>query len=219
MKSPSQSAHLIVWGAVILVMAWIVMSFVNERASQEADAPAHNIEKKQALPVYKTLDPFTLTNQAGAEVTLEDYKGSIWVADVIFTRCPGPCAEMTRRMKSLQDVLAGQEDVRLVSLTTDPDFDTPEVMRRYALTFDANLDQWDFLTGPKPEMKKVLEKNLMQTGIEKDEEHRESENDLFIHSTMMVLIDKEGRIRGTFETLKPEALVQLLSAIELLKTE
>lgn len=79
------------------------------------------------LPVYGSVADFTLTNQDGAPVSLADLRGHVWVANVIFTRCPGPCLKMTRQMKELQQALAQDSQARLVSLTTDPDFDKPAV--------------------------------------------------------------------------------------------
>jgi protein SCO1/2 len=122
------------------------------------------------------------------------------VADVIFTRCPGPCAKMTARMADLQASIPAKWPVKLVSLTTDPEYDTPEVLGRYATEFHADSRRWDFLHGEKPAIADLAVKNLKLVVLDKEEE-RESVNDLFIHSTTLALVDKHGRLRGSFESM------------------
>src|SRR6266487_6271797 len=86
-------------------------------------------ERTRALPVYGKIADFTLTNQNDQAVSLTNLRGQVWVADVIFTRCAGPCLKMSRQMKDLQDALPAKSQFKLVTLTTDPDFDTPSVLR------------------------------------------------------------------------------------------
>jgi len=152
------------------------------------------------LPVIGTLDDFTMTNQSGQTVRRADLLGKVWVADVIFTRCPGPCARMTARMADLQASIPAKWPVKLVSLTTDPEYDTPEVLGRYAAGFHADPRRWDFLHGEKPDIAGLAVKGLKLVVLDKEEE-RESVNDLFIHSTTLALVDKHGRLRGSFESL------------------
>src|SRR6185312_4303537 len=73
----------------------------------------------QPLPVYAQVADFSLTNENGAVVSLADLRGHVWVGDIIFTRCPGPCLTMSRHMKELQDALPASSNARLISLTTD----------------------------------------------------------------------------------------------------
>src|SRR5581483_12246485 len=77
------------------------------------------LQRRQSLPVLASVADFSLTNQTGAAVSLADLRGKVWVADIIFTHCPGPCLRMTRQMKELQDELPKESSTRLVSLTTD----------------------------------------------------------------------------------------------------
>lgn len=152
------------------------------------------------LPIIGTLDDFRMTNQSGQTVRRADLLGKVWVADVIFTRCPGPCAKMTARMADLQTSIPPHWPVKLVSLTTDPEYDTPEVLGRYAAEFHADPGRWDFLHGEKPAIAELAVKGLKLVVLDKEEE-RESVNDLFIHSTTLALVDKHGRLRGAFESV------------------
>src|SRR6516164_374359 len=106
-------------------------------------------EKRPQLPIIGQIADFTLTNQDGQVTTLASLTNHIWVADIIFTRCAGPCPRMTAQMKTVQDRLAPDSNVRLVTLTTDPGFDSPEILKRYGERVGADFNRWTFLTGTK----------------------------------------------------------------------
>ena len=157
-------------------------------------------QRNRRLPVYSQVADFALTNETGRAVLLADLRGRVWVADIIFTRCPGPCLRMTKQMKELQDALPPESGAKLVSLTTDPDFDTPPILFAYAQKFGADLNRWTFLTGTKKEIGNLAISGLKLSAIEKNPQERESETDLFVHSTIFVIVDKSGQLRGIFET-------------------
>src|SRR5436190_9840313 len=104
-------------GLLLLLMTIALAALVAELKSRAS--------KHRHLPIYGQVSGFTLTNQLGSAVSLRDLAGHVWIADIIFTRCPGPCMRMTRQMNELQAALPPRTQARLVSLTTDPDFDTP----------------------------------------------------------------------------------------------
>jgi len=153
-----------------------------------------------APPVLGQVADFSLTNQNGQTVTLANLRGHVWVADIIFTSCAGPCPRMTKQMQELQDGLPSGSEARLVTLTTDPNTDTPAVLKSYAARFGANPDRWIFLTGTKKEIAALAIGSLKLTAIEKKPEERENPQDLFIHSTIFVVVDKQARLRRVFET-------------------
>lgn len=156
--------------------------------------------RAQALPVYGQVSDFVLTNQDGQAVSLSNLLGRVWVADIVFTRCAGPCPRMTQKMARMQEALGPDNDIGLVTLTTDPEFDTPEVFRAYAQRFGADTRRWMFLTGSKAQIARLAIDSLKLTAVEKRPEERESPEDLFIHSTIFVVVDRQGRLRGIFET-------------------
>jgi len=152
------------------------------------------------LPKLGQVQDFRLTNQSGQLVTLPDLRGRVWVADIIFTRCAGPCPRMTRQMKEIQQALPVVSQARLVTLTTDADFDTPPVLKAYADKFGADTNRWIFLTGDKRQIANLAIDSLKLTAIEKKPEERQAPEDLFVHSTIFVVVDKQGWLRGVFET-------------------
>jgi protein SCO1/2 len=182
----------LVWGGLLLLVTLLLVGLLFQIRSR-----AH---AREALPVLGQVADFTLTNQAGRVVSLADLRGHVWVGDIIFTRCPGPCMKMTRQMKELEKALPAGSNVKLVTLTTDPDYDTPAILKTYSERFSADPHQWTFLTGTKDEIRKLGIDSLKLTAIEKKPEEREESNDLFIHSTIFVLVDRKGQLRGVFQT-------------------
>ena len=167
-------------------------------------APVYSRAKRSALGSFGTVQPFTLTNQLGETVTLQTLRGKVWVADIIFALCPGPCPKMTEEMAELQNAFATNQPLRFVTLTTHPEHDTVAKLKEYAERFSADPSRWFFLTGPKREIVANLAAgSLKLSAVDKDKEFQENENDLFIHTTMFVLVDKEGKIRGFYESLEP----------------
>lgn len=152
------------------------------------------------LPVIGQLADFSMTNQLGQTIRRADLLGQVWVADVIFTRCPGPCAMMTTRMADLQASIPEQWPVTFISLTADTEYDTPEVLRGYAEDYQADALRWNFLHATKPAMVDLAVNSLKLVVLDKEQE-RQSANDLFIHSTTLALVDKHGRLRGSFESV------------------
>ena len=198
--------------ALLLLLAFFLVSL-------RLHARLHN-----PLPVYGQVADFALTNQNGQDVSLASLRGQVWVADVIFTRCAGPCLKMSRQMKELQQSLPETSQVKLVTVTTDPDFDTPSVLKTYAQRFGVNSNRWVFLTGTKKAVMDLAVGSLKLTAIEKKAEERETPVDLFIHSTIFVIIDKRGQLRGIFETsgegINPEEIKgEILDAAERLERE
>jgi protein SCO1 len=155
---------------------------------------------KHALPVIGQIADFTLTNQDGKITTLADLTNHVWVADIIFTRCAGPCPRMTGQMKQLQDALPNSSETKLVTLTTDPDYDTPPIMKRYGERFNADFNRWTFLTGTKSEIANLASGSLKLSAVPVKLEDQKSGADLFIHTTIFVVVDKHAQLRGIFET-------------------
>lgn len=151
-------------------------------------------------PIYGTVDDFTLTNEEGQATTLADLTNHVWVADIIFTRCAGQCPRMTAQMKTVQDGLAQDDNARLVTLTTDPDYDSPEILKRYGQRFGADFDRWMFLTGGKNQIAGLAGNSLKLGSTPVAPANQKTPVDLFIHATIFVVVDKHARMRGIFET-------------------
>lgn len=193
LNQQARKVEWLIYGGLLLLIGTLLLAFM--LASIKVHAALG-----RPLPAYGAVDNFTLTNQNNRLVHLTGLRGRVWIADIIFTRCPGQCLRMTAQMKQLQDALPAASQARLVSLTTDPDFDTPAVLKAYGQRFGADPSRWIFLTGSKSELAKLAIDSLKLTVIEKKPEERDSPQDLFVHSTIFVVVDKHGQLRGTFET-------------------
>jgi protein SCO1/2 len=217
-RPTSKPLQWLVFGILFAVIAIIFALFARQRfTTTAANATTANSESKP--PVYAVLRDFALTNQNNTVITLDDLRGKVWIADIIFTRCPGPCRRMTKDMARLQDLWPKETPVRFVSLTSDPEYDTPAILKRYAEEHKADLSRWDFLTGTKKQIIDVAVDNLKLVRVEKEERDRDSANDLFIHSTTFMIIDKRGQIRGVIETDQPDSLTKARDLVEQLLHE
>jgi protein SCO1/2 len=193
MADNSQPLPRTLWVGLILFFGLLslayLLSFAELRSAQ-----------KKPLPVIGQIADFTLTNEVGSVTTLADLTNHVWMADIIFTRCAGACPVMTRQMRQLQDALPPASSARLVSLTTDPDYDSPVILQRYASHYAANSNRWLFLTGTKAQLAGLAAGSLKLGATPVASADQKTPVDLFIHSTIFVAVDKHARLRGIFET-------------------
>jgi protein SCO1 len=198
-----------VWALTGLVLVGLTVSTFALRARLGAEP----------LPVLGEVGDFRLTNQLARVVTEADLRDQVWVANIIFTRCPGICPVMTQNLARVQAGLSGRDAVRLVSLTADPEYDTVEVMRGYAEGYGADPVRWLFLTGEKADLYEFAVKGLKLTAMETEPTERVVDDDLFVHSGTFVLIDRNGRLRAAFDGTEPGVSRQVLAGIKRLLRE
>ena len=162
------------------------------------------------LPSYAVVPDFTLTDQTGAAFeSATKLNKNIWVADLIYTSCPGPCPRMSSQMHQVQTALASIENVRLVSFTIDPKTDTPPVLKEYASHFNAEPGRWFFLTGAEDKLQHLSRDVFMLGDIGGNLEH----------STRFVLIDRQSRVRGYYLTSEADAIPRLIEDAKKLSRE
>lgn len=172
--------------------------------------------RRTPLPVLARLSPFVLTNQLGAAVTPESLRGQVVIANVVFSRCPTQCHQLSQQMARIQG--ATKEGIRLISLTADPAFDSPAVLQKYGERYGTDPSRWWFLTGPKSEVYRVAEKDLLFNILDTGEANPKLE-DRFIHSGNYVLIDRQGRLRAIVQSDEPGAEERVRQLAERLRRE
>jgi protein SCO1/2 len=172
-------------------------------------------ERATQSPVYGTVPDFSLTAEDGRNVSLNDLSGKFFVVDFIFTRCAGTCPIMSRQMQVLQGEFVNLPDIRLVSITVDPDYDTQEVLQRYAKQYGSTPHKWTFLTGEKSSIHQLAQKGFRLGISEEDGTAAEP----IIHSTKFVLVDQQRRIRGYYDGTEEESVQQLIVDIKRLVKE
>jgi protein SCO1/2 len=161
--------------------------------------------RSRTITSYGSVPNFQLINQDGQPFGSAQLKGKIWIADFVFTLCPGPCPMISSRMSELQKPLE-KTDVHLVSVSVDPDHDTPAVLRGYAEKLNAQPHRWDFLTGSKSAIY-----DLSRNGFKLAIDDGSAENGTPVHSTRVVLVDRRGEIRGYYDATVPDAVTKLLA--------
>ena len=147
-------------------------------------------------------------------MTLADFADNVWVADFIFTRCAGPCPELSAKMRAMQNELADEPNVRLVSICLDPENDTPAALVAYAHRFKADPQKWLFLTATDEKyVHGLVEKGFLQSVVP------EGDGSPLMHSTYFMVIDGEGRIRAAHNGVEPKARELVLRDVRSLLAE
>jgi len=161
---------------------------------------------------YHTIADFSLTNQNGETITQDFYKNKIYVADFFFTTCPTICPVMTENMVYLQSQIANDKDVLLLSHSVTPDIDSVAQLKKYALEKGVNDKKWNLVTGDKKHIYELARKSYLAVKTDGDGGPFD-----MIHTENFILIDKDRRIRGTYDGTNKEEMDKLLQDLEVLK--
>lgn len=141
--------------------------------------------KKRKVP------PFALYNQDSLLITNEDYKGKVWVVEFFFTSCPTICPVMNRNLVDLQDAFKGVEDFGLASISINPDYDTPSVLKAYAEAYGITDMDWHLLTGNHDSIYQLANAGFNIYASEAPEVPGG-----FEHSGLFALVDRNGYLRS-----------------------
>tara|TARA_R110000796_G_scaffold37722_4_gene95164 strand:- start:30646 stop:31320 length:675 start_codon:yes stop_codon:yes gene_type:complete len=161
---------------------------------------------------YHTIADFSLTNQNGEKVTNENYKGKIYIADFFFTTCPSICPIMTDNMFKIQKQIVNDDEVMLLSHSVTPDIDSVAQLKKYALEKGVLDRKWNLVTGEKKQIYDLARKSYMAVKTDGDGGPFD-----MIHTENFMLVDKERRIRGTYDGTNPQEIKKLLSDLKILK--
>ncbi|RME13582.1 MAG: SCO family protein [Bacteroidetes bacterium] len=204
-----------------IVLAFTITSCENQKQSNSRKLLLPVIgEKKLAKTgdktdtIYHTIGSFTLVNQYGEIITDSVTKNKIYVADFFFATCQSICPKMSHQLRRVQDTFANKEDFLILSHTVNPQHDTVEVLKIYGEKYGARKDKWHLLTGDKKQIYDLARYHYL---VNADE--TEGEGDLFIHSELFLLIDKEKRIRGIYDGTDSLQVNQLIRDIRTLDKE
>jgi cytochrome oxidase Cu insertion factor (SCO1/SenC/PrrC family) len=161
---------------------------------------------------------FTLTDQQGHPFHSEVLEGKVWVVGFIYTRCTTSCPLITNEMSRLQKRWVKEQDFRLVSITVDPLYDSPAVLSNYAQVYRADFRTWCFLTGPPDQVYDLIEKGFMASVHRMEVEEKGGHVDI-PHTTNVVVVDRQGKLRGIFEGVFESDWTRLDTAIAALLKE
>lgn len=164
----------------------------------------------------RSLARFSLTDRTGRTVTEAELRNRFAVVSFVFTSCGTTCLRVSRQMATLQRLLAGQQDVQLVSLTVDPRTDTPQVLDRFAAKFGAETNRWLFLTGPKDAVMPLIETSFLTRETVPGEAVMPGD---FAHLERLALLDRRGDVRAYFDGLSTNAPAAVLAFLDRLRKE
>jgi protein SCO1 len=176
--------------------------------------PIDSVATKQGYQVTKayTVPAFQLTSEEGEDFSSESLKGKVYVANFIFTRCEGQCKDMSNQLIRVQEAFKNKKDFTIVSFTVDPEHDTANVLKEYALQHQAISGKWVFLTG-----KKEYIYNLGQTGFFVSTMEEKDKPVNFLHSEKFILVDQRGWIRGFYDGTDQKEVDRLITEIKVLE--
>lgn len=154
---------------------------------------------------------FLLTSQDNELRGRQEMEGKITVVDFFFTSCPSICPIMSTEMERVNDAFRNESDVQIYSISIDPVYDTPEVLKEYAERHNATQGKWFFLTGNKDDIY-----NLARCGFILPTIDGNGEPDDFVHSDKFILVDELGRIRGYYSGTSRDEVDRLILETKIL---
>lgn len=217
------------------LLAWTWLAPRGRQMPEGSRASGMNHGVLEQLNAYGRVPDFSLTERSGRPITPSDLLGKVWVVDFFYTRCTDTCPLQSAHMARLQADLLGQGDVRLVSISIDPEYDTPERLSTYATRFRADPQRWLFLTGSKDAIYRLavdgFHLGVADTGPKAQLERKDGWAEggpartgahplpkgrvRLLHSSRFVLVDRQARIRGYYEGTDWEAVTRLRDNLKL----
>jgi cytochrome oxidase Cu insertion factor (SCO1/SenC/PrrC family) len=199
------------WLILASCLVAIYASYVAARHIQSTNeaivGPASpDLMARQPMSKRPPLSEFTLTDQSGRPFDSNSLRGKVWVASFFFTNCPAVCWRLNQALAAIQQTNP-QSNVRYVSITCDPENDTPEALTKYAQHFHADPARWTFLTGDMGLIERVGQ-DFFQISVEKG-----------AHTDRACVVDRKGQVRGRFRLTEPDQVEMLKKLLQVVEAE
>lgn len=169
---------------------------------------------KEADELHKVSD-FKFTDQDMNEVTGGMLKGKIYAVNFFFTSCPGICPSMTRNLLRFQNAFAQDEDIKIISHTVMPEVDTREKLKEYEKNFGIINDKWFLVRGSTSDIYSIARKSYFA----EEKAGYNSDSTEFLHSENVILIDRQGHIRGIYKGTLALDIQRMIEDVNILKKE
>lgn len=239
MKDSGARRRLPVWGlALVLVStagglaAWLWLGPSVSGISGRVRSPGTIGGALEKLEVYGDVPDFSLVERSGRRITRADLLGRVWIANFIYTQCTETCPLQSAKLARLQAEFVGEQDLRLVSISVDPERDTPAVLSRYAERYAADPVRWLFLTGDKRAIYRLATEGFRLGVVDPDDPARagrvsrwlapepalatHGSKGLVMHSPRLVLVDRQARIRAYHRPDDEQSLDRLHQHVKIL---
>lgn len=171
---------------------------------------------KAKLPVLSTVKPFTFINQEGDTINESNIGEKVYVAEYFFTTCKGICPRMNKNMMKVYNEFKAENNFLILSHTVDPERDSSARLKRYADSLGVDTGKWWFLTGSKIDLYTTARQSYL---LDDQNINKGKIEEQFIHTQLFALVDKEKRVRGIYDGLKEQELLQLMKDIRRLISE
>jgi len=183
------------------------------------ERPHPNWNESKMDTVFQTIPPFFLTNQNGEKFSSNQLKNKIVVANFFFTRCTTICPKLNSQVNRVADAFTNDSNIHFISISVDPKFDQPSILKSYSAQFDTPNKNWHFLTGEKKDIYQLILKGFHVPLADASEYDQAIKNpdETFIHSERLVLVDKEGVIRGFYDGTDRKEVDRLIVEIKVLQ--
>ncbi len=198
---------------------FIYVFFIYGEGKSVRHLPIYGLKKYETIngktdTTFHTVLDFSFTDQDGQTVTQKKFEGCVYVTDFFFTTCHSICPIMSSQMERVAEKFKGNSEVKFLSHTVDPEIDTVEQLKRYAIDHNADSKQWMFVTGDKKSLYSIARRSYLLNA-----EQGDGGPDDFIHTENFALIDEYKHIRGFYNGTDSIEMNQLMKDIDLLLAE
>ena len=200
-------ARFLLLGVSVLSLGIILGTFFWLKLAPRPGLTGWDAKPLEGLKRYGSCPNSRWSSGAARATTLADLRGSIWIADFIYTTCQDTCPMQTAEMAQLQEQWKDKPGLKLVSFSVDPEKDTTEVLSGYANRYKADSQRWLFLTGAKEEISRLVQEGFRLSAVALVGDGKEGS--VIMHSPRFVLIDKQAQIRGYYDSRDPQAIQRL----------
>ncbi len=200
-------ARFLLLGVSVLSLGIILGTFFWLKLAPRPGLTGWDAKPLEGLQRYGSVPQFSLVERSGKTTTLADLRGTIWIADFIYTTCQDTCPMQTAEMAQLQEQWKDRAGLKLVSFSVDPEKDTTEALSGYANRYKADSQRWLFLTGPKEEISRLVQEGFRLSAVALSSDGKK--DSVIMHSPRFVLIDKQAEIRGYYDSRDPQAMQRL----------
>jgi protein SCO1/2 len=207
-------ARFLLLGVSVLTLGIILGTFFWLKLAPRPGLTGWSIKPLEGLSRYGSVPEFSLVERSGKQMTLADLRGSIWVADFIYTTCTDTCPLQTAEMSKLEEEWKTRAGLKLVSFSVDPGKDTPEVLSAYADRYKADSERWLFVTGAREEITRLVQEGFKLSAV--PIVNAESSDNVIMHSPRFVLVDRQAQIRGYYDSRDQQALERLKKDVAIL---
>ncbi len=192
-----------IWLIIIIMMGGLVVYYNYLKTLQR--------QSQNSRPPYikRLEDNLKVTRSSGEETSLKELKGKTWLVSHIFTRCPGQCAGIGVELKELQEEFGDDPNFHIVSVSMDPTYDTPDILKRFRETHQLEGDNWWFVTGDPEPVNDYMRKFFFFAPQVKPEKDRDNPNDIYNHDTKIALVDGGAHVRGWYNAFDAMAMDKL----------